>query len=350
MLLALALAAALAQQPAAAPTAAQLEEQDTCMTCHADDSLSVDLPNGEKRSLRVDLDSFKASVHGRKLTCVDCHPEMKEVPHPERTFRSARDFSVAFYEQCKRCHFSEYTKTLDSVHYAAIARGDRMAPLCTDCHGAHEIRKPAQSRAQIVDTCAVCHAGVAVQYRKSVHGQALGGPNEADVPVCNDCHRTHDVAGPKEADWRLRTPQLCGSCHGDQNKMKKYGLSTAVVTTYVGDFHGKTASLRSAEKSLGAGAPFVALCTDCHGVHDIMKADAANSPVMQANLQQTCQRCHPGASKNFPAAWLSHYPPSLAKAPLVYGVKMFYMVFIPFMIVGLALQILLHLWRVVVNR
>jgi len=352
MYLALALATALLQTPApaATPTPAQLEEQDTCLTCHADESLAVDLPSGERRSLHVDLDKFKASVHGRKLTCVDCHAEMKEIPHPERSFKSARDFTVAYYEQCKRCHFSEYTKTLDSVHYAALARGDRTAPLCVDCHGSHEIVDPTTSRTAIVEICGKCHAGVSAAYRKSVHGQQLGGPNERDVPVCNDCHRTHDVAGPREADWRLKTPELCASCHGNEALMKKYGLSTAVITTYVSDFHGKTVSLRSGERGHGGDAPFTALCTDCHGVHDIMKADAPNSAVIQANLQKTCQRCHPGASTNFSSAWLSHYEPSLKKAPAVYAVKMFYMVFIPFIIGGLALQVLLHLWRVVVNR
>ena len=64
----------------------------------------------------------------------------------------------------------------------------------------------------------------------------------------------------------------------------------------------------------------------------------------------TCAKCHEGATENFPAAWLSHYEPTLEKAPLVWLVKVGYMILIPFMIGGLCLQILLHLWRVVVNR
>ena len=54
--------------------------------------------------------------------------------------------------------------------------------------------------------------------------------------------------------------------------------------------------------------------------------------------------------KDFPAAWLSHYEPSLHKAPMVYAVKLGYAVIIPFMIGGLGLQILLHLWRLMANR
>jgi hypothetical protein len=34
----------------------------------------------------------------------------------------------------------------------------------------------------------------------------------------------------------------------------------------------------------------------------------------------------------------------------VYGVQLFYNILIPFMISGLVLQMLLHFWRVVVNR
>jgi hypothetical protein len=47
---------------------------------------------------------------------------------------------------------------------------------------------------------------------------------------------------------------------------------------------------------------------------------------------------------------MSHYEPSWKKAPLVYGVQLFYNILIPFMISGLVLQMLLHFWRVVVNR
>jgi hypothetical protein len=93
-----------------------------------------------------------------------------------------------------------------------------------------------------------------------------------------------------------------------------------------------------------------ALCIDCHGVHDITTTQAATSPVLRANLVKTCRKCHPAASESFPDAWLSHYEPSFKRAPMVYAVKLFYMVFIPFIIGGLVLQMLLHLWRVVVNR
>jgi len=40
---------------------------------------------------------------------------------------------------------------------------------------------------------------------------------------------------------------------------------------------------------------------------------------------------------------MSHYEPTLKKAPLVWAMNVFYKVFIPFVMVGLFLQIGLHL-------
>jgi predicted CXXCH cytochrome family protein len=173
----------------------------------------------------------------------------------------------------------------------------------------------------------------------------------ADVPVCIDCHRAHDISDPRVTSWIVKTPELCAKCHTDVVKMRRYGLSTNVVQSYLADFHGVTARTSRARSSDAVRNERVtALCIDCHGVHDITTTGAENSPVLRANLVKTCRKCHPTASERFPDAWLSHYEPSPDRAPLVYGVKVFYAIFIPFIIGGLILQMVLHLWRVVVNR
>ena len=343
---ALLLALLLAPQPQSPAPAAP--DSDMCLACHSDPALVKTTGDGTRVSLLIDRATLAGSVHA-KLGCPDCHAGFTEIPHPTRTFRNARELLLTYDEQCRRCHFTNYTQTLDSVHQAAVARGDRTAPVCVDCHGSHDIRNPSQPRTRVSQTCARCHQGVAAAYAKSVHGRSLGTPNEADVPVCVDCHRTHEIGGPHQVQWDLRTPQMCGNCHSDDARMKKYGLSTAVLRTYLSDFHGKTASLRQ-NRGVAHGGPVVARCTDCHGVHDIEKADDPNSPVMKSNLQKTCTKCHADANPNFSGAWLSHYEPSLRQAPMVYGVKIAYAILIPFMIGGLGLQILLHLWRLMVNR
>ena len=106
----------------------------------------------------------------------------------------------AYYEQCKGCHFANYTKTLDGVHFAVMAKGNDKAALCVDCHGAHDISRPGQPRTRISKMCSGCHAKEANVYAKSVHGRAAETSN--DVPVCTDCHRAHDT--PTRATARSR--------------------------------------------------------------------------------------------------------------------------------------------------
>lgn len=319
-----------------------------CFDCHGDKTLDTDLDSDETLSLFVDREAYGRSVH-KDVECTECHVELKGKAegHKGKPFATAREYAVKFSDQCRECHFQNYTKTLDSVHHALIAKGKLDAAVCTDCHGAHDTGRAAEPRSRISRTCANCHEKIADVYTKSVHGAALLAEENPDVPTCTDCHRAHDIVDPKAGEWRLATPQMCGSCHTNEKMMKKYELSTNVLSSYLSDFHGATTLLQKSERG---GQPIVALCTDCHGVHDITKTNDPSSKVMKANLTATCRKCHSDATDNFPAAWLSHYEPTLEKAPLVFAVAAFYKLLIPFMIGSLVLQIALHLWRVVVNR
>jgi predicted CXXCH cytochrome family protein len=332
----------------AATASSDLPSNDTCLMCHGDPTLSTTLGDGKTLSLYVNPDEFSKSVHGGKLACTDCHTDITTAPHEARQFKNRRAVALTYYQACKRCHFGEYSHLLDGIHYKMMAKGNEDAPTCVDCHGAHSITPPNQPRSRISHTCGRCHQAVEAAYVKSVHGRALMGQGNPDVPVCTDCHHSHNISNPLSTSWRLQIPQLCAHCHTDKKLMAKYGISTAVLTTYLADFHGMVASLYRSEKA--NPTELTATCTDCHGVHDITRVEGAGSRVIKANLLKTCQQCHPGATANFPSAWLGHYEPSLHHARLVYAVKVFYMILIPFMIGGLLLQILLHLWRVVVNR
>lgn len=321
---------------------------NACLDCHGQPGLSLGLPSGEVLPLYVDPDTFAASVHGDKLLCSDCHTSITAYPHPKRVIPSRREYNIAQYELCKQCHFDNYTKTLDSVHYQVLSSGDLKAPLCTDCHGAHSVASLAQPRAKISLTCSQCHQSLYGQYAESVHGKALIEENNYDVPVCTDCHRSHTIEDPRTAAFRLQSVELCSSCHGNERLMQKYGISTNVVKSYLQDFHGRSVALIGREnKDIWVKE---AVCTDCHGVHDIRKVEDPNSPVIKANLVATCAKCHSDATANFPGAWLSHYEPSVNKTPLVFFTRWFYRILIPFILVGLSIHVLLDLWRTITNR
>ena len=319
-----------------------------CLDCHNKPGLTMTLSGGEILSVTVNAQGLAASVHGNKLLCGDCHKGITGYPHPKVEAVTRRAFSVTQYELCKACHFVNYTKTLDSIHYKLQAQGDLKAPLCTDCHGAHDVTVPAQPRKTISTTCSKCHQGVYKEYAASVHGKALITDNNYDVPVCTDCHTAHTIADPLTASFRLQSVELCSNCHGNAKLMDKYSLSTSVVKTYLADFHGKSVALIGEQgKDIWAEQ---AVCTDCHGVHNIQKVDDASSPVFQQNLSATCQKCHATATANFTGAWLSHYEPTVQQAPLVFFIGWMYKILIPFIVIGFSIHILLDIWRTVTNR
>jgi predicted CXXCH cytochrome family protein len=328
------------QQPAAAGP--------SCIDCHKNPDLSMPLGNGEVLSLYVDEAEMSQSVHQGKLTCTDCHSNITGFPHKKVQFNSKRDYSVAQYEACKRCHFANYTKTLDSIHYQAMSSGNRNAPLCTDCHGAHNVSVPDQPRSKISQSCGKCHADVYQAYSKSVHGAALVNGGSADVPVCTDCHGVHDIKNPDSASFRLNSPEMCAKCHSDAAMMSKYGLSPNVFKTYAQDFHGATVALTKDQSS--NSWTDAAVCSDCHGVHDTKSFKSESPAQVRKDVVAACQKCHPDASTNFPDAWLGHYELSMEKTPLPYLVRSFYWVMIPFMLIGLLLHIAVDLWRVARNR
>ena len=328
-----------------------VSEKEQCLRCHQH-AMSITLRNGEKVSLKVNAAALEGSVH-TKLACFDCHFGFSATQHPKRKFNSARDFSIAEAEACRRCHFDKYTKTLESIHYAILSQGNLKAPVCTDCHGAHSVFQARADKLKSSQRCGRCHEQIFETYTKSVHGTALVQENNTDVPICADCHTAHSIQGAHTQDYRDKVPEICGKCHGNSTLMKKYGLNPGVVNSYLQDFHGVTLTFYQRQKggtSPESSRKAIATCVDCHGIHDITKTTGPTTNIVKERLKHRCQKCHAGATEEFPDAWLSHYEPSLSNAPLVFLINLTYKFFIPFMLIGLILQILLHIWRYAVNR
>jgi predicted CXXCH cytochrome family protein len=329
------LAAAVALAPLCARAG---DDAAACLECHADAAMTADLEGGGTLGLFVDAARLAASVHGEQgLSCADCHPGMKP-DHATGTLpeKTRHALAAKASETCRSCHDEAGA---EGIHHGPIARKAEGVPACSECHGAHDVLRPKAFRTQVPARCGACHGEVAAAFAGSVHGR--GVDTNDDVPVCTDCHGVHRKADLAPGARSLRTPDICGRCHTDPKRMEKYGLSTKVVSTYLADFHGMATTLQRGTER-GQGVRLAAGCTDCHGVHDIQKADDPTSHVMAANLQATCQRCHAGAPAMFPQAWLSHWEPSPRKAPAVWVVRQFYRLMIPFMMGGLLLQIGLH--------
>lgn len=334
------------------PVGAEPPTQETekfCLSCHGDSSLSMNLPSGEVLSLYIAQDDLRHSVHSSVgIECEACHNDISEYPHPEIVFQTKRELSLAYYQTCEKCHSANYTKTLDSMHAQAAAAGNLNAPVCTDCHGAHDVRPPDEPRSLVSETCGLCHSEIVDTYRQSVHGAALMKDENPDVPVCTTCHGVHSIQDPRTSQFRVDEPELCANCHANQELMSKYGLSADVYDIYKLSWHGVDVSVYKARW------PTIwhdsAVCSDCHGIHDIRSTGDAASKVNDANLLSTCRQCHPTAGPNWTDAWTGHNEISLERTPFLFYVEKFYGSFTPFVLWACIIYVVLQIVRATVDR
>jgi len=349
-------AAVSVNQPAPHPQAA---DNSLCLSCHSQAGMKVGLDSGETLQLTIDSEAFGASVHGtNEVACTSCHTDITGFPHPDRKVQSLREVTLTFSASCTQCHSDQSALAMDSVHQKALAAGNQNAAVCADCHNPHTqkpMTDPAtgkllpEARLEIPNTCAKCHNAIYGVYAQSVHGAALTQEGNLDVPTCVDCHGVHNIQSPTTASFRNSVPSLCAKCHTDETLMKKYGLSTQVLSTYVSDFHGTTVEIFSKEfPDQPTNKP---VCTDCHGTHDIMRIDdPAKGLAVRENLLKKCQACHPDATANFPDAWMSHYIPSPEKYPVVYYINLFYKFMIPGVLGSMGLLVVMDFTRMMINR
>jgi cytochrome b subunit of formate dehydrogenase len=284
---------------------------------------------------------FARSAHGLALeqgvkgapTCVDCHGEHKVDP-----IRSVESPVYKTHEAqvCLNCHLNNpdvrdrigpsagfIESYATSVHGIALASGNEKAATCSDCHGAHDMKKASDatsyvSKWNIPDTCAKCHADISKVYKESVHGTALEWGN-TDAPSCTDCHGEHQIFGPKDPRSRVAPKNVsaivCADCHNSVELSQKYGMPSERFQTFSDSYHGLASR---------AGSVEVANCASCHGVHNIKSSSDPGSMIHKANLAETCGQCHPGASDNF-AKGSVHVVPAESSEAILFWVRALYL-------------------------
>ena len=102
--------------------------------------------------------------------------------------------------------------------------------------------------------------------------------------------RDTSFSDPKSKVARTNIPQTCGACHGKKFVMASSGVSSAPFTSYQQSVHGKAVAGRFRH---------AAVCTDCHGEHDILGAGDPKSPIAKLNVPMTCAKCHDSVEKEF---------------------------------------------------
>jgi hypothetical protein len=216
------------------PAAASGHEWTECRACHTTEEGSVTAPV-------FDIELLEHSVHG-DLACLDCHSDIHKVDHV----------------------------TGDVPHQRYPAKVS-----CTErCHvKGNDVGAPDFSPME--------------QYKDSVHGRAREA-GIADVATCTDCHGRHNIRSkedPESTIYRANIPRTCAVCHENMQVVVKHNIhAEQPFHEYEQSVHGK-ALYRDGLIEVAA------VCTDCHGVHDIQ---AAGSPNLRPRRPSTCGRCHIG--------------------------------------------------------
>jgi hypothetical protein len=187
---------------------ASVEETEYCLTCHRR-GLGVSLTNGETRALSVDETALRRSVH-LDHDCTSCHIGFSKDAHEVQVAASTRERSILRAEVCRGCHADKHEQYRESIHAALLDSGNLAAPVCTDCHGSHSVGPKAVYETIAGVPCRKCHESIFSAYLGSMHGEAWSAPGHIKAPICADCHRAHEV-GVASTGSRLK--DACLACH-----------------------------------------------------------------------------------------------------------------------------------------
>ena len=319
----LASSALAASKPAAAPIADAPVALDnaTCQSCHDGKKGKLEMPDadGKPRSLRhIAPEPFAKSVHA-KMECVACHTDIKDNAATANAHQKDNALPLKKVD-CATCHQELWDKAQQDGSAATKPRlgvvvqnieqykqsfharpnvDDKTKPnaSCDGCHDTHSFNVPPASspahkewRLGISAQCGEnCHADQLEAYAESVHGQESIKKHNPKAAVCSDCHSAHAVSNSSGDAFKRSISSQCGSCH-EKN-----------FASYKATYHGQISTL---------GYTYTAKCYNCHGSHEILKADNPNSKVHADNVLKTCRSCHNGKKElaDAPAGFATFQP------------------------------------------
>ncbi len=258
----------------------------TCQQCHGQ------IKEVHKKVVRGEL---WESEPDKVPVCVECHS-----PHEIRRVFYAEGMAD---QECMECHgrrdltMTRNGETIELFVDSEETHGSAHSSVsCAQCHtGATPGKgRPCATVASKVD-CSICHAEVVDVYNQGTHGK-LSRRGDQDAPVCTDCHGTHDILtrqDPESRTFPIHVPALCGGCHKHEGRAGKRisNGERQIVEEYVMSIHGKGL--------LESGLVVTAMCTDCHSPHMELPKSDPKSTVYRDNIAGTCATCHNGIGEQF---------------------------------------------------
>ncbi|MBE2228841.1 MAG: cytochrome c3 family protein [Ignavibacteria bacterium] len=268
-------------------------ESQACLDCHLDEKK---FPGDGKGSAKF-VQHYKTSIHAavekdgllEAAGCVDCHGNhvIDSPDNPKASTNRAR-----LMETCGKCHKETVANFRKSKHGQELAKGNKDAPTCTDCHGEHDIQSTLLSndfsKINLTDKCLSCHKDGKIPhknfkgeeelitgYQNSVHYTALKEGN-FDAPTCYQCHGAHEMESAANPESKISKKNIASTCG-------QSGCHTSQLTDYNGSIH---------EVGVSKGNNDAPTCNNCHGNHGIISKNVDNKLQKSKDIVTLCSDCH----------------------------------------------------------
>ncbi|MEE8437391.1 MAG: cytochrome c3 family protein [Candidatus Neomarinimicrobiota bacterium] len=234
------------------------QDNNTCVTCHEDESLSV-RRSGIELSLFVTDDHLTDTPH-EGFSCIDCHTALEgitEFPHSP----------LVSLPECGSCHPDAQAEFIEGFFKPLLEKAYSAIPNCSDCHGKHKISWVGRPQ----KVCGICHQDILKEFNQSRHWGLA-----EDNLTCVSCHKPHFKYEKEEhspESWKMKLLESCHKCHENE------------VNTFINSKH-----FEEIEKG-NLAAP---ICSDCHARHKVLSPHDPESLVSVAKLDLICSRCHIG--------------------------------------------------------
>jgi len=271
----------------------------TCAQCHADAQEAYSHSLHAKRTKGSAAAAANCQdCHGGAHEILAADDPKSPVNHANIPTTCGRCHGQKFLMESNGESSQPFTSYQDSVHGRAVEKGSTKAAVCTDCHGTHEILAANDQKSPIYKfnvpaTCGKCHTKVEETFMQSIHGQGIARGNGL-APVCTDCHGIHSIKAHTNPNAPVSeqnvSRDICARCHQGVRLSQEFGVPGNRVTSYFDSYHGLATE---------GGSVVAANCSSCHGVHNILPSSDPRSTVNRANLDATCGKCHQGVTQKF---------------------------------------------------
>jgi cytochrome b subunit of formate dehydrogenase len=270
----------------------------SCADCHADEQTAYQHSQHAKAARAGSPAANCQDCHGGAHEILAAGDTKSPVNHANIPVTCGRCHGQKFLMESNGVSAQPFISYQESVHGRATENGSKQAAVCTDCHGSHQILFAGDVKSTIYKfnvpaTCGKCHAAIADTFTQSIHGQAIARGNGL-APVCTDCHGIHSIKAHKDPNSPVSEQNVsrdtCARCHEGVRLSQEFGVPGNRVTTYFDSYHGLAAE---------GGSLVAANCSSCHGVHNILPSGDPRSTIHRAHLDATCGKCHQGVTRKF---------------------------------------------------